>query len=290
MKIIARKDIDNVKWDQLVSETKNADFYSYTWYLDAVSENWCAIIDDEYTKGIALPFTIRLGVENLYTPVFLTYVEVLGNDVDTDELKSLILEKFSNIFLSTKQNIFGDKCEEYVYQRIVNFETYKIGSQAKRMLKKAEKNNLEAMTSDNFDAILSVVNSELTDKFIGITKQSLKVLKTLVEASDKAGLLVNYEINDLGGIICLEDEQKVFYLKGAVVEDVKKNGGMYLALNSAIDNAREKGKSFDFGGSRVPGVMKFNYNLGGEDVIYYSYKIDNYPIWYRMLRKLKSLF
>ena len=68
MKLIYRNEIDLEKWDALVRSKSDAAVFSLSSYLDAVAENWCVYVDEKYTKGIAVPFTKRLGVKICYTP------------------------------------------------------------------------------------------------------------------------------------------------------------------------------------------------------------------------------
>ncbi|MEY3237827.1 MAG: hypothetical protein RI883_1928, partial [Bacteroidota bacterium] len=75
MKIIQREHIDTKKWDALVSSSSDNAVFSLSTYLDAVAENWCVLTDDEYSKGIALPFTVRIGIKVIYTPIFVRYLE-----------------------------------------------------------------------------------------------------------------------------------------------------------------------------------------------------------------------
>ena len=111
-----------------------------------------------------------------------------------------------------------------------------------------------------------------------------------MKAAKNQGVLSSYELQQGGGIVCLENESQIFYLKGTVAEKVKKNGGMYLALNSAIESADDNGKLFDFGGSRISGVKKFNNNLGGEDVSYYFLEENKGPLWHKLISKIYFLF
>ena len=111
-------------------------------------------------------------------------------------------------------------------------------------------------------------------------------LKELIQKAVIEKVLTVYQIPDVGGIVCLENKEQVFYLKGAVDAESKKNGGMYLAINSAICEALEKEKAFDFGGSKVDGVKRFNFNLGGSDSVYYNYSNSNYPWWYKALKRI----
>mgnify|MGYP006079361549 CR=1 FL=1 len=289
MKIVERKNIDTVKWDSLVEKTKGAGFYSYSWYMDAVAENWCVLVNHDYSEGIALPYTTRLGVDKLYAPIFVSYVEFLGSQLNVKSYEEIIKIRFKNIYLSTKQKLFTNNSEEYVTQKIEAKSQRVLSSQAKRMLKKAEKNNYATIKGDQFNAILETVREELTDKYVGITKQSLNTLEILMKAAKSQGVLSCYELKQGGGIVCLENESQIFYLKGTVTEEVKKNGGMYLALNSAIETAVSNNKVFDFGGSRISGVKKFNSNLGGEDISYYFLEENKAPLWHKVISKIYFL-
>ncbi|MBL1280747.1 MAG: hypothetical protein COA33_010760 [Fluviicola sp.] len=285
MKIVARENIDVKRWNSLVSSTKNADFFSYAWYLDAVAENWCILVNDDYSQGIALPFSIRLGVETLYTPIFVRYVEILGEVEDATIFEELIRSRFKNILLATKQKMFANS-SELIYQEIAKQEDRKLGSQAKRMLNKASKSELSCNQSVDYQLVLTVIKGGLTNKYQGLTEKSMQSLEGLFENAKGVNALSVYQINDLGGIVCLQNDYQTLYLKGAVDDETKNKGGMYLALNSAIEEAQKANKLFDFGGSNSEGVKRFNHNLGGEDVVYYSHENLNYPWWYRLLKKV----
>ena len=95
MKIIQREHIDSQKWDALVSSSPYNSVFSLSTYLDSVAENWCVLTDDDYSKGIALPFTIRLGIKVVYTPVFVRYLEWFGDEIEKLEtIKTTIQNEF----------------------------------------------------------------------------------------------------------------------------------------------------------------------------------------------------
>lgn len=284
MRILSRDEINTVKWNQLVDSTNGASFFSYSWYLDAVAENWCVAVNSDYTEGFALPFSTRLGVKTLYTPIFISYVEVLGNG-DKSVYSELIKNTFKNIALSSKQKIFQNS-EEYVNQEINNWADRKTNSQAKRMLKKADKNQLVCNQTEDFDFVYSIIKSELMNKFSGLDERSMKSLFQLFVNAKSENALIVFQVSEQGGIVCLKNDKQIFYLKGAVDETSKQNGGMYLALESAINMAENNSLSFDFGGSRVEGVRRFNHNMGGTDTVYYSYTKTFYPWWYRLLKSI----
>ncbi len=288
MKIIEREHIDIERWNKLVSASENASVFSYSWYLDATAENWCVLVNNDYSSGIALPYSVRLGVKTLYTPIFVRYIEWLGAKSDFKQIQEKIKGQFSNIEVSIKQPILGVKYDSYVYQSIeVNVER-KLGSQAKRSLKKAMKSELEVLVSKDYSGIENIVKSELVGKYNGIDEVSIHALSKLFQAAKKENRISVYEIKGQGGIVCINDKGSLLYLKGTVSKSCKEQGGMYACLDRAIRDADQEHKKFDFGGSRIDGVKRFNHNLGGKDVTYYGYTFNNAPIWFKLARRIKN--
>ena len=286
MKIVNREHIDTLRWDALVSSHPEASFFSYAWYLDAVAEDWCVLVDENYTAGFALPFTKRMGVEILYVPIFSRFSRPFGI-IKAEDLV-VVKERFKVREFGSSDPIWTTT-EELTYQVIEDFETRKLSSQAKRSLKKAEKEQITVSTHADYHTVMHAIFSELEGKFTGVDTERLKALEQLFEAGKKQGKIKVFEVKgsqESGGVVCLYDKRQVLYLKGACPENLKRNGGMYLALQTAIEFASENKVRFDFGGSNVEGVRRFNYNLGGQDRVYYYHPVNEGPFWFHWARKL----
>ena len=113
-----------------------------------------------------------------------------------------------------------------------------------------------------------------------------------VNASNAGGIRVFSVENDviLGGVVCFEFNNRLLYVKGAVDTKTRSNGGMYLAMNAAIEYAHVNNFVFDFGGSNLDGVKTFNYNLGGKDQNYTMNILDSGPVWFKWIKQLKHRF
>ena len=92
----------------------------------------------------------------------------------------------------------------------------------------------------------------------------------------------------MGGVWTLETDSTVLYLKGTTTEEAKKSGGMYKLMLTAIEDAGSKGKVFDFGGSNVESVRRFNLNFGAEDVVYSQLSWNNAPFWWRIVKTIRD--
>lgn len=288
MKLVERAEINVEKWDALVATDSAASFFSFSWYLDAVAENWCVLVNDDYSNGLALPFSKRLGVEILYVPIFGRYSHLFGSLEDDDLVK--IKKRFSVREFATSTHLFNDEANR-VHQVIKDFDSRKLSSQAKRSLKKATNSGIEVTANKKFDSIFVAIEQELEGKFSGIDSERLSLLKQLFESAQNNGVLSVFEVsdgNETGGIVCLQNQTQILYLKGACPENLKRNGGMYLALNAAIESAQKSNLMFDFGGSNVEGVHRFNTNLGGIDQSYYFHEANEAPFWFQWARKIKN--
>ncbi|MCE2683027.1 MAG: GNAT family N-acetyltransferase [Cryomorphaceae bacterium] len=293
MKFISRENIDCQKWDDLVAKTTGASVFSLSSYLDEIAENWMVYVDENYTKGIAVPFAVRLGVKTCYTPIFITNLEWLGENVDdlvqfSMEVKDLF--PIGNFCL--RQPLVELNSEEFIEQIIPSDSNLSLGSQAKRMINKSEKQAYRITYTSNKAEIFSLIRSELLPKISSLSEASIQRLEKSMDKMSERGHLQVLSVFQgeqcLGGLLLIDFNQTVLYLKGAFTDEAKKNGAMYAAMNSAIQQAKLAGKNFDFGGSRVEGVRHFNLQLGGMDRVYYYHQWDNSPFWYRWVKQLRK--
>lgn len=285
MKLIERANIDSDKWNELVKGS-NADVFSFSWYLDSLADQWCIITDDNYTYGIAIPYTKKLGVRMAYIPVFSRYIEWLGStDLQADAMK-MIEDSFHGYDIRIRSRVKLENEVELVYQQIKGEESI-LGSQAKRMLNKATKSEYKVEESLELEFALSMIENELSGKFKGVDDSSIGRLNNLCVSAARERMLRVFSIESVGAIICIQSQNKLLYLKGTATELGKKNGAMYALMKAAIDFSMENKLIFDFGGSNIEGVRKFNKNLGGTDEIHFAYSQNKAPFWYNLIRRIK---
>jgi hypothetical protein len=293
LRFIQREHIDCAKWDALVKSDSSVSVFSLSTYLDSVAENWCVFTDEQYTKGIALPFTKRLSVKTCYTAVFLRYVEWIGEQtIQFDKLISILQAEFPAGQLCIKQDALGYSREEFVFQHLPFSTERTINSQAKRMLSKADKKQYQLVEVDSTQDIQDIITEELPQKIASINDTSLSTLEKLTRQLKNENRLRIIAIKDqtitIGGLYLVDFNDTILYLKGAFTKDAKDAGAMYFAMNEAIKQAQAAGKKFDFGGSRVEGVRRFNVNLGGHDQVYFSYEWNNAPFWFKLMKKARQ--
>lgn len=65
---ITNENIDFKKWDRCIKKAFNGNIYAYSWYLNIVSENWNALVEDDYERVMPLPKTSFAGIELISQP------------------------------------------------------------------------------------------------------------------------------------------------------------------------------------------------------------------------------
>jgi hypothetical protein len=289
MKIVERADLNTELWDKLVYDSVDSTIFSLSFYLDAVAENWCVLVDETYSKGIALPYTIRLNVKTLYTPIYLMYVEWLGEDLPKD-LIVLLQETFAVGDICMKDKLADPNRKEYVRQELIKF---KYNEQTKRALKRFEKSGLQLVNSKLENDILTIIESELPAKIASLDKQAILTLNKLVPKIAQNEMLSSFAIladdKVVGGILSMQFKNRIIYLKGAFKDSAKKNGAMFKCITTLIGEESETQNIIDFGGSRVENVRKFNMNFGSVDCIYYNYTWNKAPFHFKVLKRLKNV-
>jgi hypothetical protein len=290
MKLVKSTDIDKKKWNDLVKKNQGSLFF-YSEYLDLFAKNWLIYVDENYSKGAAFVYNEQLQVKLIYPSFYQRNCEFYS--LNKEEIK-LCLSKIQDEFkigqlYSEIENLNLNKATKTVRKFQVFDNTVNYNSLAKRMIKKAEKCAFEIKNCD-FDQLKPILEAELIDKIPGfdLTNSShLQKLFNIEEIQSKIYISVIYKQDILkGGMVFIIENSKIIYLIGASDAETKKNGGMYLCMNQAINLAKNNNFDFDFGGSNIDSIRQFYLNLGGSDKNYYVYSWDNSSLIFKLIRKI----
>ncbi|HSQ44739.1 MAG TPA: hypothetical protein VLM16_07060, partial [Ginsengibacter sp.] len=79
---LPQANIDKQKWDRCIDAAPNGLIYAYSFYLDAMSKNWDALILNDYEIVMPLTWNKKYGVYYLYQPFFTKALGIFGNISD----------------------------------------------------------------------------------------------------------------------------------------------------------------------------------------------------------------
>ncbi len=288
MNYIEHSDLVIDQWNQLVEE-KQAEIFSYSWYLDACTDHWAVLVDDAFENGIAIGYVTKLGQRLISPPIFVRNLDFIGEDLNfRKKALDYIMQHFQFGHLQSVQEWPLQSQKQRVFQQVEG--DVALGSQAKRMIQKARKLGIEIVVTEDWKSVLAIIREELSAKISEFTSENLSRLHNLVsnlalnERLTCFGIFSDGKLE--GGMFFMETNTKRMYLKGAARKLTRDSGGMYLCMHHAIQEAIQAQKKFDFGGSEVDGVRRFNQNLGGIDQHYYIYDWNKTPFWFKWSKQL----
>lgn len=292
MKLVQRKDINEDKWAEWCDNSSESQPFLSLSYLDAVSEKLVFVLNDEETGGIPLPYFERLGVKTLYTPVFCRWIDWVGDELpEPGYLEAFLKVEFNEADIFFRRSLLKEDTSELIYQKVTK-EHFKLNSQAKRKVKSIEKEKFEIIESTDVKSGLELIRKELSGKFDTLQDDSFDSLEILVSnlnSISKLKCLCLMWRGEIEGVLFLvQTKESILYLKGTCNSEAKNKGGMYALMNAAILDAFESNRTFDFGGSRIDGVRRFNKCFGGQDTEYFQYKWSNSPLWYKAAKSVKN--
>ncbi|MFN5418557.1 MAG: hypothetical protein ACK5B9_15975 [Flavobacteriia bacterium] len=289
MRFIQSNELNKKKWDELI---QNSNYFSYSYFLDAVAKNWGAYVDENYTKGLAVCFNQTMGIKILYPPFLGRCAEMINlSEKEKVEILNQIQKDFKIGDLNLESEIkSGLVCVKKVFQTYN--PSLKQNTLSKRMLKKATESNFTIKEAD-FSKVLKIIYAELSQKVKELTSDNQDRLSNFIKELDFQNKLISLGIFNVnteldGGLLFFEGKDKITYITGACNADSRNLGGMYMAMNYLIEYATKNNKKVDFGGSNIESIRRFYISIGGEDQEYFSYHWNKAPLWFNFLRSIKK--
>ena len=88
IRYVAHNELDKSKWDDCIETASNGIVFAYSWYLDAVCDNWDALVLNEYEAVFPITKKSKFGLNYFFNPIFLADYEglfILGANVQSSK-------------------------------------------------------------------------------------------------------------------------------------------------------------------------------------------------------------
>lgn len=301
---LRNSEIDKAKWDKCIQESPNGIIYSRSFFLDAMSRHWDALVMNDYEMVMPLTWNKKYGIHYLYQPPFIRFSGIFGNI--KDELVDLFLQAIPKHFkywdIDIKENILDPQkiiLKDIQFKKRRNFlldlnrkyseinKEYK--RLATRMLKKSIENNIEIITNCEPAEVINFYKKNYKLKQQNISSEDYERLADTTSFAFKNGNAVTYLAKKAGKVIAaymiLKDEKFIYSLIGGSNEAGKECGAFYLLTDAAIKDHAENSRTFRFEGSDIKGIASFNSQFNPVPIDYYHLKLNQLPWPAKLLKR-----
>lgn len=303
IRYLERNEIDTVKWDNCIRNASNGLIYARSFYLDAMAENWSALVSGDYQYVMPLTWNKKAGFKYLYQPYFTKSLGVFGNCRDSFEISSFLyaipetyrywdIDLNENNFVSadirklhqyTRRNYFLPLTNDYEFIR----QQYK--RLANRMTKKAIDEQVQVIRNQQPASIIRLYQRDYSNRH---RKISGAMYERLVKCSSMAfenGMAESYLAKSHSGeilayYVILKDERYIYSLLGGSTKEGKIKGAFYMLTDAIIRDHAATNKIFRFEGSDIPGISFFDNLFGPERISYQHLVMNNLPFLIRLFK------
>ncbi len=301
LRVLKRKEIDEQKWNALIQTSVQSLPYALSYYLDAVAENWEAIVVGDYEAAMPFVWLRKLGLKCLYQPYYCQQLGAFSKqDLSAKEMKEMLaaaqgfpyininlnpsaktiaadfaLKQRKNLLLDLSKDYttIGKKYSENHRRNIAKAEKSKLSFTEEVELKSFQKFYLENVnrTKENFKpkhekifkALTKTLTNNNTGKIFAVINQQQKLVAAV--------LLVHHQ-NRLVGIINTSSAEG------------KKSGASHFLFDKIIQKfSSQANVVLDFEGSSIPTIARFYEGFGASEEIFYNYQTT-------LIKKLSQRF
>ncbi|MDP6922464.1 MAG: hypothetical protein QGH06_05785 [Lutibacter sp.] len=280
---LTRDQLEVAAYDRCINHALNSRIYAYSWYLDAVADQWDVLVLNDYEAVMPLPWRRKYCIQYIYPPAWTQQLGLFSTRKITAELLQKFIKtipsKFKKITIQfNSDTIFnGKNVTERVNYILPLHPSYKtlesrFTTNRKRDLKKALAQGLSVDKEVPFSEFISFYLAE-SDAYT-LRPDALATLERLVAVRPASVLISGLRKNDvlIAGLLCLQDDRRITYLL-PVANGQAKNMGLATQLVTAL-LAQYSGQDYvlDFEGSMIDGVADFYKSFGAEREVYYVFK------------------
>ena len=272
IKFLQHREIDKAKWNQSLEATLTPRIYAYSWYLDIVSPNWCALIEDDYKSIFPVPIQKKLGIFYISQPLFTQQLGLFSseNSTNVDTFLSAIPKKIWMRSLQIHNRLDNVKIKDN-FELDISADIEKIrkkySQNVKRNLKKAQKKHLEIKECSN-DLLIQLFKQNKGKDVKELDKKAYAILSELLEKiqqKEKGKCFGVYKKEQLISAAffsnCLG---RSIYLFSASNSSAKEIGANHFLIDNYIAKYKKDSLILDFEGSIIPSLARFYASFGAD--------------------------
>lgn len=290
------RNLDLAKYDSCVKQNRQKIPYAFSWYLNAVCEQWDCLVLNDYEAVFPLPVRKKMSFKYFYRPYAVQQLGVFSKEAISEEdlvaFQQKLMENchFADLYLNegqkpgmTSAKWLSEEQKNYVLPLNRSYqEVYKgYNANLKRKLKKIRNSNFDLFESDGPQVLLTLFKENKGG--------ALKLNEEFYRSMEKAmfqllhrGLAKVYTIYGgpnqlLAGVFFAEYQGRSIFLFSAQSPMGQELGALVYLINEYLIYNSERLEELDFEGSQQEGLARFYHSFGAEINTFYQLKYNGLP-------------
>ncbi|MCC7400022.1 MAG: GNAT family N-acetyltransferase [Chitinophagaceae bacterium] len=283
-----------------MEQAKNGLVYAYSFYLDEMSENWDALVLNDYEAVMPLTWNKKYGIYYLYQPFLTAQSGIFGNNITSDLLEQFLRsvpQKFQYWdFCLNQGNVFRLKSFS-LFERsnfvlslnnsyIELFNSF--NENIRRNVRKSEQAGCIIQRSFEIEKVTGAA-SEQMKKFAHNWKGGLERFKKLYHFLHQKGMATTYGVflnqQLMASCVLLYSHNRIYYVLVGNTPNGKTMGASHALINAIIKDHAGKDLLLDFEGSDIPSLAFFYRSFGSTEEKYAAIRMNRLPFYLRWIKK-----
>lgn len=297
---LEQKSIDHSRWDECIGRSENGLIYAHSFYLDALSDNWDALVLNDYEAVMPLPWRKKYGIRYIYQPLFAAQLGLFGNGLSSqllNEFFDAVPKKFRYWdFTLNHANVFA--LDQYPMQLRSNYvlnldkdhsslhSAYR--ENIRRNIKKALSYGCTTSTGIPVKDIINLTLQFSADR--SVDPQSLQRFESLYETLHQKGLAKTYGVLSKEGQLLsscafLFSHKRAYYILVGNHPNGRTLGASHLLIDAFIKDHASQPLLLDFEGSDLRNLAFFYSSFGASEEKYASMKLNRLPWFLKWMKR-----
>lgn len=297
---LTHQQIDKVKWDACIDNSKNGLIYAYSYYLDHMARNWDALVYGEYDAVMPLPWNKKFGIHYLYEPAFTASLGIFGNGLNPtliNEFIKAIPSKFKliEIDLNAGNNVefpvgISIMRNNYVLDLSRSYTEIEKGyrENIRRNVKKAKQFECACITNVDIDQVITLSEGQMANVGSPLKEdydrfRSLFAFLKKKEMASTYGVLTKDQ-QMLASSVYFYSHGRAYYILVGNHPNGKAMGTSHYLIDRFIFNNAGKNLLLDFEGSDLRNLAFFYSSFGAVHETYPALRINRLPWWVKLFK------
>lgn len=298
---VRHADIDKEKWDRCIDNASNGLIYACSFYLDAMSENWDALVLGDYEMVMPLTWKRKYGIAYLRQPAFTQQLGIFSVFPNNSEITEMFISKALGYFSFMEINLnYANEYHKITAKKCnlilrLNRSFAEIEADFRKdFVKKIKDSHLIYRLSESVEEVIQLFKETYSER-VNISKKEYEKWRRLcILLKNKKQAFVREVESPAGQLLStallLKDSRRIYYVMSTTLPAGRKQESNYFLLYNLVKEFSDQNLIFDFEGSEIPSIQLFFKKFGAMEQPYSFIRINHLSFLKKQLKRISDFY